>query len=541
MHALVNSLARRPLHALIPALTIGFACHAVVPVSAQAAEPAPVCEKGVCTITFTSVGAQEWTVPAGVSSATFIVDGAQGGMSGPTRHAPGGYGAQVVGTLPLTPSHKLEVLVGGAGGEAVGGYNGGGAGIIAIDQSGGGGGASDVREGGEPLLIAGGGGGGGGYGDGAGANEAGGEGGAGGGAAGAPGKDGTSTVAGESGLGGAGGTQSRGGAGGASVASPSGGEGLPGSGGQGAFGPFLSGLGGGGGGGYFGGGGGGAAGPVAESGGGGGGGGSSYAPPSTLATMIAGAHPGNGEVVISYVAPPAVTLGAESVSFPGAQPLSTVSGPRTVTVTDSGEGPLRIAGVSFTGTDPEDFLIGASTCWGEIYAGESCELQVRFAPLAHGARTATLTIASNDPRGAATVALSGEGGALPAGPVGPQGPAGAAGPRGAAGPKGATGPRGRAGKVEVVDCRTVSRGNQGVKQVCRVFSGAMPVRFNGHGRRLAATLRRGGRVYARGFVMRGSRHDAHLVLRHHQKLSRGRYTLVVKRDHRHFTETIVIR
>ncbi len=615
MHAAADSLLRRtarhPARMLGAPLAAGLAILACAPSAAAASEPAPACAKERCTVTYPYTGAAaQWTVPSGVTSATFVVDGAQGAevdYFGTVSR--GGYGAQIAATVEVTPGVALAVEVGGAGLGYIGGYNGGADGVPhgASNGSGGGGGASGVSEPGVPLLVAGGGGGAGYGGVFASPSEVGGAGGN-AGITGEAGKDGLGV---EGGMGGGGGTQSSGGAGGSFATA--GANGTAGIGGAGAFG--TGGSGGGGGGGYYGGGGGGAAANTAG-GGGGGGGGSSYVAPATLASVVPGVRAGDGEVTITYVPPPAVVLGVSSLTFAGAQPLSTVSAPQTVKVTDSGEGPLQIAGASFTGEDPEDFLIGSSTCWGSIHAGESCEMQVRFAPLAGGTRTATLMLTSDAPGGAATVALAGEGGSLPAGatgpagpsgpvgPPGPSGPQGAQGPSGAAGASGATGPagpdgatghvgatgpagasglrgpagapgasgpagapgasgpagapgasgpagspgargpagpRGRAGRVELVDCTTHARhGRAHARQACEVRVGAAPFRLGGRGKKLAAKLLRGRRLYATGFLI-GHARRARLLLRPRRRLARGRYTLLVKRDHRYFKHTIVIR
>lgn len=134
--------------------------------AAFAATPSASCTATTCTQTFGETGAPAtWTVPVGVTSATFALYGAEGGAGGPD--APGGLGAEISGTLPVTPGQTLQVNVGGAGGSG-GGYNGGGAGGVspAGTPGAGGGGATDVRSGafglGDRLLVAAGGGGGGG-------------------------------------------------------------------------------------------------------------------------------------------------------------------------------------------------------------------------------------------------------------------------------------------------------------------------------------------------------------------------------------------
>jgi Glycine rich protein len=109
---------------------------------------------GLSSCRYTSVGTDTFTVPAGVTSVTFSLLGAQGGSYPGT--APGGLGGQVIATLSVSPGQVFQVNVGGPGSAdlAPGGINNGS----------GGGGSSDVRAGSfglaDRVLVAGGGGGG---------------------------------------------------------------------------------------------------------------------------------------------------------------------------------------------------------------------------------------------------------------------------------------------------------------------------------------------------------------------------------------------
>jgi uncharacterized repeat protein (TIGR01451 family) len=276
-----------------------------------------------CTFTYTGA-AQTWTVPGGVTQATFDVYGAQGGhIFGIT----GGAGGEAAATLALTPGEAVTLLAGGAGGSlgdtecgvpsGAAGFNGGGAGGGGECPGTGGGGASDVRMGGTDLasrvLVAGGGGG-----AANGIATCGAAGGAGGGSAGGNGQ--TTSC----GVGGAGGNQ----------------DGTTGSGqlGQGSAGAdgnsdgSLSG-GGGGGGGYYGG-----AGGPQEAGGGGGSGFAATAAlvPGTTATLTQGGNTlsGNGQIVITYLAPQATT--ATTVSAPAGGTAGTAIAASAVGATLSG-------------------------------------------------------------------------------------------------------------------------------------------------------------------------------------------------------------
>lgn len=114
------------------------------------------------TETFSYTGAEQtWTVPAGITSATFDLYGAQGGTSVSSGFGVGGLGGRATATFSVTPGETIEIRVGGRGG-TTGGYNGGGN-PGAHSYTGGGGGATDVRQAGTALgdrvLVAGGGGG----------------------------------------------------------------------------------------------------------------------------------------------------------------------------------------------------------------------------------------------------------------------------------------------------------------------------------------------------------------------------------------------
>jgi Glycine rich protein len=110
---------------------------------------------GASSCTYSVPGTDTFTVPAGVTVATFRVLGAQGGSYPGT--AAGGRGGSVTATLSVTPGQVLQVNVG-----AHGSANTSPGGIA----NGSGGGSSDVRTGAFGLanreLVAGGGGGGGG-------------------------------------------------------------------------------------------------------------------------------------------------------------------------------------------------------------------------------------------------------------------------------------------------------------------------------------------------------------------------------------------
>jgi hypothetical protein len=71
--------------------------------------------------TFNYTGAdQSWTVPSGISSATFNLIGAGGGgVSLGTSYGPGGGGGYATGTYAVTTGQIFNIIVGQAGGGVV--------------------------------------------------------------------------------------------------------------------------------------------------------------------------------------------------------------------------------------------------------------------------------------------------------------------------------------------------------------------------------------------------------------------------------------
>ena len=339
--------------------------------SASAALP-PGCVQSGSTVTCTfseTGGSQSWTVPSGVSSASFVVDGASGSASADSSEA-GGQGGQVSAKLgSLTAGQVFTIEVGGTGGFN-GGGNGGG------DGAGGGGGSSSVSLGSTVELVAGGGGGGaedvadnsctGPVTTKSGAGGAGGQFGVdgnpgdaytcvsetlGGGGGGDAGGDQSPLVPGAGGAAGQpGGTANNScGSGAGFIFGAQGGSASGSTGGNGATGngATAEGSGGGGGGGYVGGGGGGSSAHenpcVMRGGGGGGGGGSSYAASTASGVLFAtgvsvpGAS-GNGQVTITYSTLPAYQPDAQvklasDTSYLGVGIVNTTGAGQTRTTT----------------------------------------------------------------------------------------------------------------------------------------------------------------------------------------------------------------
>lgn len=98
---------------------------------------------GVGPRPFTTAGAFEWTVPAGVNSITVTAVG--GGGGGSQWLGSGGHGGSVTATRSVAPGTPIRVVVGGGGSSS--------------ESGGGGGGASQFDAGSANQIIAGGGGG----------------------------------------------------------------------------------------------------------------------------------------------------------------------------------------------------------------------------------------------------------------------------------------------------------------------------------------------------------------------------------------------
>lgn len=402
--------------------------------SAAVTSPSCVTASGTTTCTYSYTGAeQSFTVPAGVTSATFSAYGAKGGIDGDFH--PGGLGARATATIAVSPGSMIEVDVGGRGVDGTltgvsgaGGFNGGGAGGASVGDAstdnapapGGGGGASDLRMGTcaatsscglDARVLVGGGGGGAGA---AGTIDT--QGGGGGYPAGGDGHDVDPTrpflprTAG----GGSGGTQSTGGPGGAGESGcgeTAGGTGAAGTGGQGGNAQTdatKADGGGGGGGGYYGGGGGGGGCQGDE--GGGGGGGSSFGPNDATFDNAVGS--GDGLVTISYEEPttPDLTITkTHTGDFTQGQ-----RGDYTITVTNSGSAPTS-GTVTVTDALPSGLatnVVASSNVWGCTGSTSTVMTCTRTTALAAGdssAITLTVGVASDAQSVTNTASVSGGG------------------------------------------------------------------------------------------------------------------------------------
>ena len=103
---------------------------------------------------------------------------------------------------------------------------------------------------------------------------------------------------------------------------------------------------------------------------------------------------------------PVLSKSTTSLSF-GSQVLNTTSSSQIITLTNTGNAALIISGISVTGTNAA--LFASSSVCGTIAPGGGCTIGVTFSPTTTGAKSATLTITSNDAASPTTVALTGNG------------------------------------------------------------------------------------------------------------------------------------
>jgi len=104
------------------------------------------------------------------------------------------------------------------------------------------------------------------------------------------------------------------------------------------------------------------------------------------------------------VVPPGLNLSTSTLTLPGT-PLDMICPSRTVTVSNTGGEPIAISSIT---TNTSEF-VATYDCPASLAPGVTCTISVEFHPAALGLRQGTLTVASNDPRGPRTVALSGQG------------------------------------------------------------------------------------------------------------------------------------
>jgi hypothetical protein len=111
---------------------------------------------------------------------------------------------------------------------------------------------------------------------------------------------------------------------------------------------------------------------------------------------------------------PVASLSPTSLAF-GNQLVNTTSSARSVTLSNTGNAPMAITGITITGTNANNFA-NTTTCGATLAAGANCTINVTFTPTAGGARSATLSVADDAAGSPHTVALTGTGTAVSVSP-----------------------------------------------------------------------------------------------------------------------------
>ncbi len=104
---------------------------------------------------------------------------------------------------------------------------------------------------------------------------------------------------------------------------------------------------------------------------------------------------------------PAIGLSPVSLTFPETG-ADSISSPQIITVTNTGDGNLKIESVQFSGTNSSDFS-QTNTCGNELAKNTACTVSITFKPTAIGSRSAAINITSNATESVKTANLSGNG------------------------------------------------------------------------------------------------------------------------------------
>ena len=105
--------------------------------------------------------------------------------------------------------------------------------------------------------------------------------------------------------------------------------------------------------------------------------------------------------------PPAVMLSSSSLAF-GNQATGTASGPKSISLTNTGGSLLAIGSIAVSGANSSDFA-QSGNCGASLAPNGSCTITIVFTPASTGARSAAVTIADNAPGSPHTAGLTGTG------------------------------------------------------------------------------------------------------------------------------------
>lgn len=122
--------------------------------------------------------------------------------------------------------------------------------------------------------------------------------------------------------------------------------------------------------------------------------------------------PSDSAAVSVTVTAPVVSPSISVLAF-GNQGQGIPSAPKTVTITNTGNGALNINGITFTGANPGDFS-QTNDCGASLAVNASCIISVVFQPPVLGARAATMNLSDNALNSPQTFSLTGTGVGVPA-------------------------------------------------------------------------------------------------------------------------------
>ncbi|MDR9453512.1 MAG: choice-of-anchor D domain-containing protein [Wenzhouxiangella sp.] len=120
------------------------------------------------------------------------------------------------------------------------------------------------------------------------------------------------------------------------------------------------------------------------------------------AYVLFGGLTGFGEV-------PSLTSSVSTLDFEKV-PVATASNLKSITLTNTGTGPLSLGTLSLTGADASDFALSSDNCSNQTLAvSASCTLSVSLTPAQVGARTAAVSVPSNASTSPDSIGLVGTG------------------------------------------------------------------------------------------------------------------------------------
>src|SRR5262249_4870657 len=115
--------------------------------------------------------------------------------------------------------------------------------------------------------------------------------------------------------------------------------------------------------------------------------------------------------IMGFGRPGALSLTPNPLNFSDT-PLGHLSAPQTLTITNTGQSAVIFSSISLGGANAADFQIASDRCFitlGALSPNGSCTIDFPFNPQAAGARTTTLTVASDGAGSPQTVTLTGNG------------------------------------------------------------------------------------------------------------------------------------